>query len=114
MPPTPLTVNQLSQNASAPGAVFADPAPVAADAVNGNSFPNSGKTILHIVNTDTAPHTLTLVPTVSLDGLALEPDPRIIPASGKGFIARLNQESYGTTVDFTVTSNMLQVTVYEP
>jgi hypothetical protein len=113
MPRTALTSNALSA-ASAPGTLLTEPTPVAADATNGNSAANSGMTMIRIQNTDTASHTLTLITPGNVDGNAIADDPRVIPASGKALIGRLDPRVYGTTLQMTVDSALLMLTVYEP
>jgi hypothetical protein len=111
---TPLTPFALAATA-APGTVTAAPTPAAADAVNGNSVPNTGLTALLVKNNDTASHTLTLITPGTVDGsLAIGDDPRVIPASGSAWIARLPVSVYGSTLAFTVDSAQLSVTVIEP
>jgi hypothetical protein len=114
MPRTALTSHNLT-DASAPGSVLADPTPAAADTTNGNSCANTGMTILRVQNTDTNPHTLTLITPGTVDGtLAVADDPRVIPASSKQFIGRLPVAVYGSTLQFTSDSTTLQITVFEP
>jgi hypothetical protein len=111
---TPLTSHNLADG-SAPGAVLADPAGDPADAVNGNSYPNTGLTGLRVKNTDTNPHTITLITPGAVDGtLAIADDPRTIPASSTKWIGRLPVAVYGATVQFTADSALLNVTVLEP
>jgi hypothetical protein len=113
MPRTPLTPTALS-GASAPASVIADPAGSAADAVNGNSVPNTGSTILRVKNNDSASHTLTLITPGTVDGLAIGDDPRVIPANSVQWIARLPVAVYGSTLQMTADSAQLSVTAFEP
>ena len=113
MAATPLTSYQLT-TASAPGAVMADPTPTALDATNGNSCTNSGQTLLRVQNTDTASHVVTLITPVTEGGLALSDDPRTIPASSTKWIGRLSETVYGSKLQMTCSSNLVQVTVFEP
>jgi hypothetical protein len=113
MPRTALTSAQLAA-ASSPGTLLADPVSTAADTVNGNSAVNSGDTILRVQNTDTAPHTLTLLTPVTIDGLALASDPRVIPASSTQWIGDLPVAVYGSTLNMTADSAQLKLTVFEP
>jgi 3D (Asp-Asp-Asp) domain-containing protein len=114
MPRTPITVNALSA-ASAPGTVLTDPTPTAADTANGNSVANTGMTYLRVKNNDTAQHTITLLTPGTVDGsLTIADDPRVIPASSVGFIARLPVSVYGSTLQFTSDSAQLGITAFEP
>lgn len=110
---TAITSSLLSA-ASAPASVLADPAGTPSDAVNGNSCANSGMTILRVKNTDTAPHTITLITPGTVGTLAVDDDPRVIPASTTKWIGRLPVAVYGATLAFTVDSALLNVTVFEP
>jgi hypothetical protein len=111
---TPLTPFALTAT-STPGTAAAAPAPVAADATNGNSVPNTGLTALLVKNNDTASHTLTLITPGTVDGsLAIGDDPRVIPASGSIWIGRLPVAVYGSTLQMTVDSAQLAITVIEP
>lgn len=114
MTATPVTVNSLAQNASAPASTMSDPAAVACDAVNGNTLPNSGVTALRFQNTDTAAHTVTFTPAESVGQLALEPDVRTIPASGKVWIGHLNINEYGPDLAFLASSALVMVQAFEP
>lgn len=61
--PTPLTVVTLKQNNYQVVAGDLNLTPVATDAVNGNSFPATGKEVVLLLNTDTATHTVTITST---------------------------------------------------
>ena len=61
--PTPLTVVTLKQNNYAVVAGDLNLTPVATDAVNGNSFPATGKEVVLLLNTDTVTHTITITST---------------------------------------------------
>ena len=114
MPATPITVNSVAQSGSAPGTVMTDPTPTAVDTVNGNSIANSGKTVLRVQNTDTSPHTVTIVPAESIAGLALQSDARVIPAGARVWIGHLDIQAYGPIIHLNCTSNLVTITPFEP
>lgn len=116
-PPTPIAATSLASLAGAPGSVAADPAGTVMDAVNGNTFPNSGLTVIRAQNTSVSPVNLTIVPAEMIDGLTLASDVRIIPGSGTAggiaWIARLETDVYGRTVQVTGPVT-LKLTIFEP
>jgi hypothetical protein len=113
MPATPVASTQMT-GGSAPGTVLADPTPTAIDTTNGNAFTNSGQTMFRVQNTDTASHVLTLLTPVTEDGLPLQDDPRTIPATSTKWIGRLPVAIYGSKLQMTCTSALVEVTAFEP
>lgn len=77
----------------------ADPAPTAADPVNGNALPNTGKTILRVTNTDgAAAHQLTLGTPVKFAGKDVADTVVSIPANATRTFGALPTGLYGTSV----------------
>lgn len=78
--------------------------------VDGNSVPNGGKTVLRVHNTDTAPHTLTMLYASKPDGQAITGRPFSVPASTTQWIPVGPVGYFGSTAIFTVDSALLKVT----
>ena len=72
--PTPIASTSLTAMAGSPGSVVTDPAGSAMDATNGNTFANSGVTVVRVQNTDSSSADLTIVPTA--DGRRARPGVR--------------------------------------
>lgn len=115
--PTPIPATSLSVLAGSPGSVIADPAGTTMDATNGNTFPNSGQTLVRVQNTTASPVNLTIVPVETVGGLTLASDVRAIPGSGTAggiaWIARLDPAVYGRAVKVTGPAT-LKLTILEP
>ena len=112
--PTPLSAASIaSLTSNAPGAVVTDPAGDTLDAVNGTTFPNSGRTILRMVNTIASIATLTVATTQTVDGLALAADTRAVPASGTAWAGSFETTVYGPTVKVSGPATV-KITAFEP
>jgi hypothetical protein len=111
--PTPIPSTTLMNTASAPGSVVADPAGTVMDAVNGNTWANSGMTLVRVQNTGGSPATLVLTPAETVGGLNLQSDSRVIPATSTQWIARLNPAVYGSNIVATGPAS-LKLTIIEP
>ena len=72
--------------------------PVAADTVNGNYLQNSGREQFVAKNTGASSYTVTLTPTATVDGQAVTPYVRTIPAGEEWEFGPFNVNYYGTQV----------------
>lgn len=108
MTATPLAVTPLSRTPTA------DPAGVAADAVNHNSVVNTGRTIFRVKNTDTAPHNVTFVTPGTVDGLAVADDgPHAVAASSVAWFSGYDTPAFGGVMTITCDSALLLLTAFE-
>jgi hypothetical protein len=107
--PTPIAATSLSRTPTA------DPAGSAADAVNGNTVPNSGSTLIRVKNTDTNPHNVTFVAPGQVDGLDIADDgPHSIAASTTDWFSGYDPDVFGRVMKITCDSATLLLTVLEP
>jgi hypothetical protein len=110
MAATPLTVTTLAYTSAA----TADPATnQTTDAVNGNSVPNGGKTMLRVQNADASnPHTLTMKYAKKYDGQDVTGRAYTIAANSTKWIPVGPVAYFGSTAVFTVDSNQIKVTPF--
>jgi hypothetical protein len=109
--PTALTVHQVSDTP------LTDPTDVATDAANGNSFANSGATMLRFNNTGGSSATVTFHPadtTFGPENLPVSGEPFTIAASAKQWIGRRDIVTFGRVATFLTSASTLEVTVLEP
>lgn len=91
MPRTTLAIQPTTRDGLA--AVYS-----AADAANGNEFPNTGSEVIHVKNTSASPVTLTIPTPLVIDGLAVADRTVTIPAtSGDLFIGPFDNAFYGAS-----------------
>jgi hypothetical protein len=111
MAATALTVRTLGDTP------LTDPADVAPDTVNGNSFANSGQTFLRINNTAGSPGTITFHPadpTLGPENLAVSGEVITVPATTKQWVGRRDVATFGRVCTFTASASTMTVTVFEP
>lgn len=109
--PTALTVHQLGDTP------FTDPADVATDATNGNSFANSGVTVLRFNNTGGSSATVIFKPadpTVGPENLAVTGETFTIASSAVQWIGRRDIGTFGRIAVFQTSAATLHCTVFEP
>ncbi|MFF7901187.1 hypothetical protein ACIO02_34010 [Streptomyces sp. NPDC087568] len=92
-----------------------DPTPVDGDTVNGHSLPNTGRTVLRVRNADsTNPHTLTLVPPITVAGKRVEDTKVVVPAGATLSFGSLSTALYGSSTPIDVDSAQLKLQAFEP
>jgi hypothetical protein len=109
--PTALTVNQWSDTP------LTDPTDGVTDAVNGNSFANSGATVLRFTNTGGSTATVTFLPsdnTFGPENLAVAGEAFTVAASAVKWVGRRDVATFGRVAKFTSTASTLHVSVFEP
>jgi len=108
---TALTVHALSDTP------LTDPSDVAPDTVNGNSFANSGQTIVRVNNTAGSSGTITFHPadaTFGPENLAVSGETITVPATTKQWIGRRDVTTFGRVCTFTASATTMTVSVFEP
>lgn len=109
MPRVTIPVTKLSD------AGVADPAETNGDTVNGNTVPNTGKTLLRIRNAHaTLPQTVTFVTPVTTGGKAVSDNPIAIPATETRTFGDFNPSVYSSNLPIDVSSADLKLIAYEP
>jgi|SRR6185503_7365892 len=95
-----------------------DPAGVNCDAVNGNVFVNTGKTVLRFANQSTsATATITFTPAVTYEGETITPLVVTVPTSVTSPAAwqgEIETDVWGRECIFTASASTVKVTVFEP
>lgn len=92
----------------------ADPTPVAADAVNGNSVPNLDNLILILNNTDSNPHTVTVVTPATHAGYAVADLVINLSATTKRSFSNFPSDAFGRTLVFTANSSTVTISAIAP
>ena len=114
MAPTPLsTASLVALTGNGPGVVVTDPAGDALDAVNSTTFPNSGRTVVRLVNTVASPAVVTIATVETVDSLALAADTRTVPASGTVWTGAYEPPVYGAVVKVSGPATV-KITAFEP
>lgn len=108
MAATPITVVRPNING------VSDPTPVAADATNGNSVPNVAGLILTLNNTDSNPHTVTVVTPATHSGYAVADLVITLAATTKKNFSNFPTEAFGRTITFTANSTTVMVSAMAP
>jgi hypothetical protein len=108
MPATAVTVTRPTI------AGVADPTPVAADTVNGNSVPNLAGLILTLNNTDASSHTVTVTTTATHGGYAVEDLVITLNATTKRNFSNFPTAQFGGTLTFTANSNTVMISAMAP
>ncbi|MFD5468882.1 hypothetical protein [Streptomyces sp. NPDC127105] len=92
-----------------------DPAETNGNPTDGHSLPNTGRTVLRVRNADaTNPHTLTLVPPITVAGKRVEDTKVTIPAGATLSFGSLSTALYGSSTPINVDSAQLKLTAFEP
>jgi hypothetical protein len=108
---TALTVNHLSDTP------LTDPTDAVTDAVNGNSFANSGATFLRFTNTGGSTATVTFAPadsTLGPENLAVSGEPFSVAASAVRWIGRRDIGTFGRVAVFQTSASTLKASIFEP
>lgn len=84
----------------------------AANATDGDTFPNGGSSILVMNNTDASSHTVEVALSATVDGLAVTPRSFTVPASTVQLVKLGSVADYGSTVKVTADSNLVKLAVY--
>jgi hypothetical protein len=92
----------------------ADPTPVAADTVNGNSVPNLDGLVLVLNNTDASSHTVTFTTPVTHGGYAVADYTVTLNATTKRNFSNFPTEQFGRTLTFTANSNTVTIAAMAP
>lgn len=109
MPATALTPTQLTHT----GTVTLGAAPgAAADATNGNTFPNGGSSLLLMNNTAGTSATVAVAFSSTVDGQSVTPRSYTIPANTI-LMTKLGPVAlYGSTVTVTASATTVKLAVY--
>lgn len=90
----------------------AQPAPTAADDVNGNNFVNNSRMFLEVANTDTADHTVTVALPTKVDGQEVADPQYTVTAGSTLLIGPWPVQHYTSVLEVTVDSNLLDFRAY--
>ncbi len=89
-------------------------APAAGDVANGNTVPNSGKTIIYAKNGGASPYTVTVHVRQTVEGKDVPEQIKTLAASGEALFGPYPRDIYGDDLWINVENAAVVLRVHEP